>query len=499
MASDDRERTFEKALARHLRPSTSSSPDGGGLAGARADLCPDPELLAAYHDGSLSQEERNLWKQHVVGCDRCQFVLAHLETPLEVLSLAAKTENTGALEQLAVPVVKAASLSRTPRPSLLHSLRWLWIVPAGVVAATLIAWVSLQERKPSPASPSAPVEVAENRQPLVAAPPASQPSAPTAKNERAVPAERKENDQANAPSPNAAASADRDLAANALRNEVQLTQQAPLQNLPKVNHGPSLSAQKQEQQISRIAGTSGGALDLKKSDAGTQAKQAPRAVGGAQPIPAPPPAEPSFLANESVSAPRKDQAPPASVAPAPAPAGSPAANAAAAKTKPASADAISSVTETVEVTGASSTVSNALASENGKMRVAALQNPRVFWAPGGKQAWRVGPAGSVEHSKDKGVTWTPQISGVYTDLVAASAPSAKVCWIVGTAGTILLTTDGGTHWTKLDSPVTNDLTGIRADNAKHVWIWFVPDPQTGVVQTFQSSDGGRTWRTLAGE
>ena len=76
MASDDRERTFEKALARHLRPFTSSSPDGGGLAGARADLCPDPELLAAYHDGSLSQEERNLWKQHVVGCDRCQFVLA---------------------------------------------------------------------------------------------------------------------------------------------------------------------------------------------------------------------------------------------------------------------------------------------------------------------------------------------------------------------------------------------------------------------------------------
>ena len=146
-----------------------------------------------------------------------------------------------------------------------------------------------------------------------------------------------------------------------------------------------------------------------------------------------------------------------------------------------------------------STVSNALASENGKMRVAALQNPRVFWAPGGKQAWRVGPAGSVEHSKDKGVTWTPQISGVYTDLVAASAPSAKVCWIVGTAGTILLTTDGGTHWTKLDSPVTNDLTGVHADNAKHVWIWFVPDPQTGVVQTFQSSDGGRTWRTLAGE
>jgi hypothetical protein len=492
MAPDDRDRTFEKALARHLRPSASSRSDGSGLAGASADLCPDPEMLAAYQDGSLSQEERNLWKQHVVGCDRCQFILAHLETPLEVPVLVEKTESTPAPEEFAVPAAKTASPVRQSRSNLLHSLRWLWLVPAGAVAATLIAWISLQERKPTVPSPSSPVEVAENRQSSATAPPDP---ASAAKNERAVPAERKENDQAKALSPNAAASADRDLATRVPENEVVLTQQAPLQNLPKVNHGPSLSAQKQEQQIGRTAGASGGALDLKKSDAGAQMKQVQPAVGDALAVPAsppppPPPGEPSFLADESVSAPRKDKAQPRAV-PAPAPASQP--KAAAAKTAQASADAISSVTETVEVTGASPTVSNALASEKGKMRVAALQNPRVFWAPGGKQAWRVGPAGSLEHSKDKGVTWTQQISGVYTDLVSASAPSVKVCWIVGTAGTILRTTDGGTHWIKLDSPVTNDLTGVRADDASHVWIRFVPDAQTGVVKTYQTSDGGRSW------
>jgi photosystem II stability/assembly factor-like uncharacterized protein len=133
------------------------------------------------------------------------------------------------------------------------------------------------------------------------------------------------------------------------------------------------------------------------------------------------------------------------------------------------------------------------------MRSAALQNPRVFGTQDGKQLWRIGPAGSLEHSKDQGQNWIQQISGVYTDLLAGSAPSAKVCWIVGNAGTILRTTDGGTHWTKLDSPVTNDLTGVRAEDAKHAWIWFVPDPQTGFVKTYQTSDGGRTWSTLTGE
>ena len=87
----------------------------------------------------------------------------------------------------------------------------------------------------------------------------------------------------------------------------------------------------------------------------------------------------------------------------------------------------------------------------------------------------------------------PQISGVYTDLLAGFAPSAKICWIVGASGTILRTSDGGTHWIKLDSPVTNDLTGIRATDATHAWISFVPDLETGVIATYQTNDGGATW------
>src|SRR5580698_488290 len=173
MAPDDRDRTFEKALARQLRSSASSGLDANALAGTPAErsieplaeLCPDPEMLAAYHDGSLSLEERNLWKPHVPSCERCQFVLAHLGTPLDI-PVSLETNEKVLVPQQTVSSGETASPARTARPSFLHSLRWLWLVPAGAIAAFLIVWVSLQRQKPSPLTPPSSVEVADNRQPV---------------------------------------------------------------------------------------------------------------------------------------------------------------------------------------------------------------------------------------------------------------------------------------------------------------------------------------------
>ena len=81
MAPDERDRSFDKALARHLRAESSlqdsaNSPSRGfGAAGE----CPDPETLAAYHERSLLPEEMNSWKEHIVGCANCQTILSHLE------------------------------------------------------------------------------------------------------------------------------------------------------------------------------------------------------------------------------------------------------------------------------------------------------------------------------------------------------------------------------------------------------------------------------------
>ena len=502
MAPDDRDRTFEKALARHLRSAASSGTDGNVPDGTPVErsidplvgLCPDVEILAAYHDGSLSSEERNLWKQHVLGCDSCQIVLAHLATPLEIPVNLETSENLAALKQ-PVSAGRAASPARTARPSPLHSLRWLWLVPVGAIAAGLIALVSLKTPKPLPAAPSTAVEVAENTQPQGAVP---SPSATRITPREGRENERKEKDLAAAPSDAGAASANRDLASNQLQNQTQLTQLPRFQAAGKRANGPSLSQQKQEQQQSLRAPGSAGALLNKKLDAQISPKagdtleeiQRPQAP----PPPPPPPlslSAPSFVADGSVTPPPAGQS--ASVggaapaAPAPAPAAAP--NVAAAKTNVANADTNLTMAESVAVSADQKSPSNGRA----MLRAASLQNPHVFWAPGAKQAWRVGPAGSLEYSKDKGVNWTQQISGVYSDLLAGSAPSAKVCWIVGASGTILRTTDGGTHWTKLDSPITNDLTGIRATDAMHAQIWFVPGQQTSPIKSYQTADGGVTW------
>src|SRR5438034_6781442 len=67
MAPEDRDRTFEKALARHLRP------------GEQPEACPDADTLAAYHELELPAEERFHWKMHILACARCQEILVQLQ------------------------------------------------------------------------------------------------------------------------------------------------------------------------------------------------------------------------------------------------------------------------------------------------------------------------------------------------------------------------------------------------------------------------------------
>ncbi|HXJ07053.1 MAG TPA: hypothetical protein VNH65_18260 [Candidatus Acidoferrum sp.] len=484
MAHDDRNRSFEKALARHLRSSASSEMDGNALGAAPLESCPDAEILAAYHDGSLSSDERNLWKQHVLGCDNCQLILAHLATPLEVPVTPETSERVSVINTAAVAKVSsldALQVSRANRPP---SLRWLWFVPAGAIAAGLIAFISLRSPKPLQVATGSPVEVAENRQPSAVG------SSP--QTQLVVPGERKQKDQrTDQPAGGIAGpvSSDRDAVADELRKQAQSAQQAPYADAAKTASGPSLSRQKQEQQqlAARTAGAAGATRDQKKFDAQTAPglPENGRLTAAPQTLPPPLPSQPGFIAGGTVEGPlaEKERLP------------APASNAAAAKPKVANDNAISAVTESVEVSAEPTSRAEAKA----MMRAAALQNPHVFIAPDGKQLWRVGPSGSLEHSSDRGLKWTVQTSGVNTDLLAGSAPSAKVCWVVGNSGTILRTTDSGAHWTKLDSPISNDLVGVRAADAMHASIWFVPGQPPGSVKTYQTTDGGVTWYSVPGE
>jgi hypothetical protein len=80
MPADDS--LFEKALARQMRnraPGTDAAANGESASREAAaqhhQNCPDAEILAAYHERSLSDGEINLWTEHLVSCTRCQEIL----------------------------------------------------------------------------------------------------------------------------------------------------------------------------------------------------------------------------------------------------------------------------------------------------------------------------------------------------------------------------------------------------------------------------------------
>ena len=100
--------------------------------------------------------------------------------------------------------------------------------------------------------------------------------------------------------------------------------------------------------------------------------------------------------------------------------------------------------------------------------------------------WRVGPAGSVQHSADNGATWETLPSDVTTDLLGAASPSPTVCWVVGRAGTILLTTDGR-RFQRIPFPASADLVSVRATDARSATV------VSSDGWTFTTADGGATW------
>jgi photosystem II stability/assembly factor-like uncharacterized protein len=118
----------------------------------------------------------------------------------------------------------------------------------------------------------------------------------------------------------------------------------------------------------------------------------------------------------------------------------------------------------------------------------ALQ-PSAASAQNGKSIWKFGEHGSIAHSSDGGKTWQAQFAGVGVTLTSGTAPSKNICWIAGAAGILLRTTDGGKHWQLVSAPISGDLGGVQASDAKHASIWDATHRLT-----YETSDGGATWR-----
>jgi len=466
MPSDDREKQFERALAQHLRNASPNS------------ACADAETLAAYHERTLSLKEMVSWKEHIVGCTRCQ----------ESLALVEKSEDVRAEEwehqSMPVPVGEMASpklmrvrsarirqeeevLKSTPMAAGAAAvgkgaarLHWRWVVPVGALAASVIVWIGVREIRTQHGQSMESVQVAQN-----------QPAAPAAQ----------------APSFEARESLNKE--------------KSPARTLPE-----------EAQLQNKVAAASPKIIPSQKIGAAEVAS-----------VPPPPASEPTTTNQKAFGVSGALKAPPEQpVPPVPGYAGK---SRTKEMTAPTAADTtvsggaggdrsaeakkqapVPSMTETVEVTAAAPTVntnsSTALPSNSTQLAVQArnvatfmqlaIVDRRFIVAPGEKNAWRVGEAGKIEHSTDRGKTWKPQRSGVTSDLTAGSATSDKVCWIAGKAGTLLLTTDGGKHWKTISSPITEDLGGIHATDALHASIWDVPNRKS-----FETNDGGATWDPIS--
>ena len=169
MPTDDRDRQLDRALARRLSDSRDAA-------------CPDAEILAAYHERTLSLEEMAEWKEHIASCSRCQEALALVEESEKALAEDGKELEVegylGAAEPLTLPEAQAAlprdsrnlwlgratpqaaggrPAERTPR------LNWRWVAPVGALAAAVIVWIGVRDIEVANKAAKQSAEIAENR------------------------------------------------------------------------------------------------------------------------------------------------------------------------------------------------------------------------------------------------------------------------------------------------------------------------------------------------
>ena len=428
-----------------------------GLRVPAGDLhCPESDVLAAYHERSLLPEEMNSWKEHIVGCARCQAVLAELEAT-DTIPLRA-SEDASEREE---------ALPKSPKKSRImpisRGVRWQWFAPAGALAAGLLVWVAWHENQPSQWKTPAPVKTAKLEPPSQSAPqppstlPAQAP--PQLDQARTDHLARPSKDQAEA---RGRLSARETPAPEALQKLEK--------NDARVRSVPAKPSANKERVARQEAAHDLAAVSPAQNQLASEAKPGPvgvltqTVVVQRETANAETPTQPSPLGGEKSAAP-----------------------------SPVAAEAETGKKLARRAVAPSPSDSAAFSDLRASQALmAGASDLSLIVTPNRKTLWRAGHAGRIEFSRDGGASWSRQTSNVLADLTAGFAPSEKVCWIVGRAGTILLTTDAGSHWALLHSPLEEDLGGVHSTDALHATIWNL-----GNTKAFETTDGGVSWKPAA--
>ncbi len=458
MAPEDRDPQLDRALAGYFRAADESAAQPAQSPSARPDPCPDPEVLAAYHERSLLPVEMSSRKLHIVGCATCQMILTDLERTDDI-ALGMLPERAAA----AAPAMNTTSF-RPPesrrRTMVLHGTRWKWLAPAGAIAASLLVWVAWHEgSRPIATNPES-IEMAkvqkpqapmqqEGRQSPVSPPPVRESKLDSSKPAGAAKPTRSDaltsaptdKDIANARSRSASPEIPSDRKGNKVAGAgggevAAVTETVEVQSAaPALQESAAVGLKKESALRDQQS-------NLQYQNLNRMAVNGPQVAG------------PAPLNQAAPATTKKAKSVPAAPPPAPASAGYLDAGTASA------------------------------------LEIVSVSDPHLVLAADGSSSWRAGRAGLIEFSSDSGKTWTRQFSGVLTDLLTGSAPSPSICWMVGRSGTVVVTIDGGTHWKLIKIPITEDLGGIRATDATHAVIW-----NSRSTQYFQTRDGGQTWQS----
>lgn len=472
MNERDREKAFEEILCRALRLRSS----------VPITECPEPNLLAAYFDHSLSVEETARLDTHFSACERCHQVLTTLaateEQPAEYIHVAAAPMPAMSVQMASVGFKRAAALhhkaiAARPRPF----LNWRWLAPAAAAAA-FVLWFSLR-----PAAVTEQARLSSDQIATSPAPPAEETPSTLQGNQSAGAITK--SDLEKKADPIVALNSSRATLSDSARRSDQPGTRRPIHGSAKVPEfakvAPESPAPVSEpgQVAARISSEPTRAehdqliLEQKaRAQSSTGASQAPTT-------------QPALAANtnEKQEAPSKssEQARTALSKPSPKPFLD--LNAKESRKKnsdvaaPAPAPGIAAV-------GAFRTPQADTPHRNLTLRL--LPSQQVS-APGSTTLWRFGPGGLIERSLDAGQSWQSQASRVTTELLAGSAPADNVCWIVGRGATILRTTDDQ-QWEKISSPAEKDWISVVARSASAATI------TSRDSHRYSTTDGGRTWR-----
>jgi hypothetical protein len=416
-------RGHDKPAADLLRRSLAC-PAGG------EEVCPDPEILAAYSERSLDADETARLELHFSKCARCRDQLAALGRSGELAGAAAE---------------KRPRTQRVP-----WSWDWRWLAPA---AAALVFVALLIALRPAHHPAAGPL-VAMEHQPASSADlaPSATPGSRTA---------------APAPTPQSSSAGSSFRLPRSNSAKSQVAPSAPSRVLPETLLGRAVTNQPLDGHNYTES------LKSAKPSAVSGAHAAPGVGNSSMPA-----GIPQSIAAAAASPPAAQAARvPAHLVPPDVPTAGPAYT------------GVVGAPQAAEDKKMSVMVRNPSLAQTESVMVEAgdLTSARTLVrTPDPQVLWRFPSGRFVERSSDAGATWRVQWTNADAHLIAGAAPTADTCWLVGRDAIILLTTDGR-KWKTIRPPADADFVDVAAADASSATVTTTDD------RKFTTSDGGKHW------